>query len=96
MSVESCIHKSLNFALKVHQIDAFNFNLKKNIFCCNNNNIINSNIAEHVAQNCPTFGNADCLRQLGTKSTDVYHFFYEFNICIFSFEKLSPSLATHF
>ena len=30
MSVESCIHKSLNFALKVHQIDAFNFNIKKN------------------------------------------------------------------
>ena len=32
MSVESCIHKSLNVALKVHQIDAFNFNLKKKIF----------------------------------------------------------------
>ena len=27
MSVESCIHRSLNFALKVHQIDAFNFNI---------------------------------------------------------------------
>ena len=32
MSVESCIHKSLNVALKVHQIDAFNFNLKTKIF----------------------------------------------------------------
>ena len=29
MSVERCIHTSLNVALKVHQIDAFNFNLKK-------------------------------------------------------------------
>ena len=26
MGVEKCIHRSLNFALKVHQIDAFNFN----------------------------------------------------------------------
>ena len=32
MSVENCIHKSLNVALKVHQIDAFNFNLKTKIF----------------------------------------------------------------
>ena len=43
----SGIHRSLHFDLKVHQIDAFNFNIKKNIFCCNNNNIIYSNIAEH-------------------------------------------------
>jgi len=27
MGVERCIHRSHNFALKVHQIDAFNFNI---------------------------------------------------------------------
>ena len=27
MSVESCTHKSLYLVLKVHQIDAFNFNI---------------------------------------------------------------------
>ena len=27
MGVERCIYRSLNFALKVHQIDAFNFNI---------------------------------------------------------------------
>ena len=28
MGVERCIHRYLHFALKVHQIDAFNFNIK--------------------------------------------------------------------
>ena len=27
MGVERCIHRSLHVALKVHQIDAFNFNI---------------------------------------------------------------------
>ena len=27
MGVERCIHRSLHFAIKVHQIDAFNFNI---------------------------------------------------------------------
>ena len=32
MGAERRIHRSLHFALKVHQIDAFNFNIKKKIF----------------------------------------------------------------